>query len=279
MDKQMETLFEKIKQEMEKQITSLTSKIDKKLEPVLEENRELKKEVSFLKSKITSLEKATRKNNFVLHGVIENEKGTTGLLDLVLEILNILNQNTKSDKWDKWEISHVQRLGAKRERKNRPILVTVTLAWRKIEVLRNNKHLPDKIFATEDYPKEVLQKRKDLKLKMKEEIEKGNIAYIRYDKLIVKEANNEMINQPTTSSVTMFSNKNQSPQNQPTKRILSESPELPRSGNQDAPKSNKQPIKKNKTNIKNYVTYEPHSIATQTGKPQGQKKTIHDNNA
>lgn len=36
---------------------------------------------------------------------------------------------------------------------------------------------------TEDFPKEVLEFRKELKAKQKEEQEKGNTAFIRYDKL------------------------------------------------------------------------------------------------
>ncbi|KAL0849608.1 hypothetical protein ABMA28_013867 [Loxostege sticticalis] len=47
-------------------------------------------------------------------------------------------------------------------------------------------------------------KRKELKEKMEEEIEKGKVAYIRYDKLIVKEAPNEKRKRsPTQSPKTM----------------------------------------------------------------------------
>lgn len=45
------------------------------------------------------------------------------------------------------------------------------------------------MYITEDYSKEVLEKRKALQAQLKEEWEKGNTAYLKYDKLIVKENN------------------------------------------------------------------------------------------
>ncbi|GBP12045.1 Putative uncharacterized transposon-derived protein F52C9.6 [Eumeta japonica] len=45
------------------------------------------------------------------------------------------------------------------------------------------------IYITEDYTKEVLEKRKLLQTRLKEERMKGNFAYLKYDKLVVKENN------------------------------------------------------------------------------------------
>ncbi|VVD01456.1 unnamed protein product [Leptidea sinapis] len=42
-------------------------------------------------------------------------------------------------------------------------------------------------YITEDFPKEVLEKIRELKPKLIEEREKGNTAYIKYDQLVVKE--------------------------------------------------------------------------------------------
>ncbi|KAK9884653.1 hypothetical protein WA026_007497 [Henosepilachna vigintioctopunctata] len=41
----------------------------------------------------------------------------------------------------------------------------------------------------EDYSEEALKKRKELQTKLVEERNKGNIAYLRYDKLIIEENN------------------------------------------------------------------------------------------
>lgn len=45
------------------------------------------------------------------------------------------------------------------------------------------------IHITENYLKEVLVKRKELQVKLTEESQKGNTAYLNYDKVIVKNEN------------------------------------------------------------------------------------------
>jgi hypothetical protein len=200
MDNQMQILLEQIQQAMDKQTITLQNTIDAKLEPIMKENKQLKEDVSTLKSRIYNLEKITKKNNFILHGVAERETSASELMELVLNTLNTLSESANINQWDKWEISNVQRLGRKQDDKNRPILITITLAWRKIEVLKNNKKFPSSIYATEDYPKEVLEKRRELKTKMTEELQKGKIAYIRYDRLIVKEATSEKRKRAPTDS-------------------------------------------------------------------------------
>lgn len=66
-------------------------------------------------------------------------------------------------------------------------MITVTLVWRKIELLKNKKLFPENIYITEDFPKEVLLKRKELRKQKEEEIINGKIAFIRYDNIIIKD--------------------------------------------------------------------------------------------
>ncbi|KAJ0180582.1 hypothetical protein K1T71_003986 [Dendrolimus kikuchii] len=120
-------------------------------------------------------------------------------MEMILEVLNNLSTKANLEKWDRWELSKVQRLGRK-EGKAKPILVTVTLTWTKIEVLKNNKLFSEGIYVTEDYLREVLSKGKELKAKLNEEREKGKIAFIRYGKLILKEAHNEKTRRSPTKS-------------------------------------------------------------------------------
>ncbi|KAL4712349.1 hypothetical protein ACJJTC_001510 [Scirpophaga incertulas] len=82
----------------------------------------------------------------------------------------------------------VRRLGKKVDGQIRPVLISLTLNWRKLEILKNKKSFPENIYVTEDFPKDVLTKRKDLKKIAEEEKAKGNVAYIHYDKIIIKEA-------------------------------------------------------------------------------------------
>ncbi|CAH2101713.1 unnamed protein product [Euphydryas editha] len=117
------------------------------------------------------------------------------LMDVVLTTLNDMTKAANIEDFDKWEISEAYRLGRlgkKDGKKTRPILITLTLAWRKKELLRNSKKLPENIYITEDYPKDVINIRKELKMKQQAERKKGKIAYIRYDKLIVKDNNTKI---------------------------------------------------------------------------------------
>lgn len=192
MEEQIKILFEEMKQELQKQVTIMTENVtktisatmDEKLKPLVEENKALKQEITTLKNKVQILEKQSRRNNIILHGIAETEKNITELMELVVENLN--KNKAKLENFDKWEISRVQRLGNKNDKNMRPILISLTLAWRKIELLTNNKMFPENVYITEDFPKDVLVRRNELKAKLKEEINKGKIAYIRYDKLIVK---------------------------------------------------------------------------------------------
>jgi hypothetical protein len=193
--------------------TELANMIDEKLKPVIEENKQLKIEIENIKAK---MEKETRRNNLVLHGLPEKETDNVELLELVVETLNTLSENAGIDNWDKWEISGVRRLGKKGGKSIRPVLISVTLLWRKILILKNKKKFPKDIYATEDYPKEILDKRRGLKSQLEEERKKGKIAYILYDKLVVKEPINEKRKRspsgsPSTSHATQHYPTNNKP--------------------------------------------------------------------
>lgn len=196
----METKISEIKKEFSNQTTILVEKlttnmantIEEKLKPILEENLTLKKEVTTLNKKVLHLEREIKKNNIILHGIGEKEnEDKNDLMNLVIGTLNDARIEENINEFDKWEISEVRRLGKKISGKQRPILIRLTLAWRKIEILKKCKNFPTNVYATEDFSKEVLQTRKELKKKVKEEIEKGNRAFIRYDKIIIKGKENE----------------------------------------------------------------------------------------
>ncbi|VVC98804.1 unnamed protein product, partial [Leptidea sinapis] len=75
------------------------------------------------------------------------------------------------------EIRAAYRIGKKNEKNKRPILFTLTKTWKKTQILKSKKYLPNKINISEDYPREILAKRKELQ---------GRYAYIKYDKLVVQ---------------------------------------------------------------------------------------------
>lgn len=186
----MDLKMNELKEEFMKQTSSLASNmaniIDQKLNPLLEENAQLKNEVMTLKNKVGNLEKEMRRNNILLHGLKETESNSNELMNLVVQFLNNIGNKCGIREFDMWELNQVQRLGKKVDNKHRPILVKFTLAWRKVEILKNGKYFPATTYATEDFPKEVLQIRKELKIQQHEEKKKGNFAVIRYDKLVIK---------------------------------------------------------------------------------------------
>ena len=86
------------------------------------------------------------------------------------------------------DVSKICRIGPNKQHKIRPVLITFANTWRRTEVLKLKKSLKN-VYVTEDYPKEVLEKRRELKPKLIEERAKGNIAYLKYDQLVVREGN------------------------------------------------------------------------------------------
>lgn len=190
MSEEMLQLFQLMKMELEKQTTTITQNItntlmrtiDDKIQPLLEENKQLKSEVQTLNREMNHLKETNRKNNIILHGVKETENNYTELFNIIMDILQNLNV-----KIEKFEINKFFRLGRKQDgSKIRPILVSLISYQRKAEIMKNKAKMPLKTFLTEDFSKETLELRKNLQQQLKEEREKGNEAFIKNNKLIVR---------------------------------------------------------------------------------------------
>ncbi|XP_063836439.1 uncharacterized protein LOC135085596 [Ostrinia nubilalis] len=183
---QFQKLFDKIKIEMQNQTKDILSQMDEKLSPIKQELEELRLENLQLKDKLKSIEKHHKKNNIIIHGL---EEGDLPENDLLTEIKEKFKTSLDISLEDR-DINKIMRLGKKDLEKSRPrpVLIEFVNNWKKNQIMKNKKHLKD-IFATEDYPKDVLQKRKQLLELMHTERSKGNYAVIIYDKLIIKENN------------------------------------------------------------------------------------------
>lgn len=179
-----EEFFEKIKIEMSIQTKEIISQIDGKLQPITQELENLKLENQELRNKINNLEKSKKSNNIIFYGLEEKEHSQSELLD---EVVEKIKKDLKIN-LDNRDINIIQRIGKvnKVNNKGRPVLISFINNWKKKEVMKNKKYLKD-IYASEDYPKEVQEKRKELQVKLIEERKKGNYAIINYDKLIIKE--------------------------------------------------------------------------------------------
>jgi hypothetical protein len=195
IDQILKKIEEKMEQQSEKQVEMITKNltenfaqmIDEKLNLLAIENQNLKKEIDGLTVKVNILERETRKSNLIIHGLPEQEKNNNELMESIITTLNILSNNAELDPWDKWEISKCHRIGKKSNEKKRPVLISPTLAWRRTQILKNNRKFPDGVHATEDMPREVLNKRRELRPELLERLKEGKVAFIKYDRLIVKE--------------------------------------------------------------------------------------------
>ncbi|KAH9645453.1 hypothetical protein HF086_008799 [Spodoptera exigua] len=189
MDKNMELLLRKLDEKLEKQANlitqsvtkNVTEAIDEKMNVIMEENKLLKNKVLELELKIKSLEREKRKNNLVFFGVEEIGKTERELVDYIKDTIEESGVQMNSQ-----EISNIYRIGKQAENKNRPVVVSLTTQWKKHLILQNKSKFPSKIYVKEDYSKETLEKRKQLMSQLEEEKKKGNIAYLKHDKLIVK---------------------------------------------------------------------------------------------
>lgn len=151
---------------------------------------------------------------------------------------------------------HLQyrRLGKKGE-KVRPIVITFNTLGFKLKIQKTKHNLQNtSYYLKEDYPIEVLIKRKELQIQLQKEKDAGNTAFIKYDKIII------------------LSNK-KPPQKQSSKRNLSVSPETLHPDNQNVQQNSKQPPKKIKGDMKNYIIQKPKLTLAQPVSTQRQSKT------
>uniref|UniRef100_A0A2A4J3C0 Endonuclease-reverse transcriptase n=1 Tax=Heliothis virescens TaxID=7102 RepID=A0A2A4J3C0_HELVI len=183
-------------QQTESLTKTLMDRMDEKLNPIIKENEQLKQKVCNLEKEIEYLKREKKSNNIIIFGLEEGENSTSELFKSVKVILKEdLNINM-----EEFELNNIYRLGKNKvQNKPRPVHCSFVSAWKKEEIMKNRKNLKN-IYISEDYSKEVLEKRKALLPRLKEEREKGNIAFLKYDNLVVKEPNAEKRKrEPTTS--------------------------------------------------------------------------------
>lgn len=151
-------------------------------------NEQIEQKFETQKIKIENFERLLRRKNIVIFGVKDDERNYYDLEKKVFEFIN----NMLNIKCDKNTIESVRRIGKKHE-KIRPILVTLLTMGLKIEIMKHKKDLNGTPFyIKEDYPIEVLNKRRELQAEIKKAKEQGVKAILKYDKLVIlNDKNNE----------------------------------------------------------------------------------------
>nr|XP_034837725.1 protein unc-13 homolog C-like [Maniola hyperantus] len=201
--------------QMEDKISNkVNSHMNKKFEDLNRDLQDLRSRSDNHEKRLYYLEKASVERNLVFFGVTENEKS---YFDLLNTMINIIGQKIGVPVQE-LEIQSVKRLG-KRNSKPRPVSVVLTTLGSKISILKNKKRLDGTgIHVSQEFPVPILEKRRMLKTQLKTELEKGNVAYLNYDRLIIKEkpkSNTQKKRQLSTSPIqtsnrTASQNKNDS---------------------------------------------------------------------
>lgn len=194
MEQQMDAFWHKLKQEMSAQTREITEAVTKKvsesinekLTALAEENNNMKIEIKTLKDKIELMENQKRKNNVIFFGMKEEQNNESPIESITKLLEKNMNIYIKPQ-----EINNAYRLGAKKDNKPRPILVTFTTNWRKQEILRNKKKLDQEIYIKEDLSKETLEKRKELLPQLQAERAQGKICFFVKDKIVIKESKDD----------------------------------------------------------------------------------------
>lgn len=154
------------------------------LQCLANENERLHIENKALQERMVKLECYQRRNNLVFQGIAE-EKGETAekcekkILD-ALENITGLPQNIK--------ISRSHRVGPFRNDHTRPIVCHIHWYKNKVKILRGKKQLPDGIYVEEDFPPEVIERRKILRPVLKAALQKEdykNNTYLSVDRLVI----------------------------------------------------------------------------------------------
>lgn len=124
MEGQFQILFDKMKLEMQKQnaelkesiTTSIMEKMEERLAPLMEENKNLKSRTEKLENEIEYLKRGEKNNNILVFGLEENE---TSIPDLIKKLKDKFNSDLNI-KIEDYEVNKIRRLGHKNRENNKP---------------------------------------------------------------------------------------------------------------------------------------------------------------
>lgn len=183
--------------EIRKNGENVTQQVTLNLNKILEEKfskwdgkqKELEEKVENQEKRIHFLEKQARQRNIVFFGIEEKETSYQNLQNNMVDFIQeffTLNIEPR-------DIQEIKRIG-KRGDRPRPIIVTFTTLGTRISIFKQKSVLRDTpYYLKEDYPPQVLEKRRELQKQAKLEKEKGNIVKIKYDKIVIIKPSNKRL--------------------------------------------------------------------------------------
>lgn len=181
MHEQKDTILKTADKVTETVTENINKIIDEKFKLWDEQLENINERLENQDRRLNYLEKQARQCNLVFFGIDEDENS---YLHMEEKIITFIHKYLKVN-IDNRDIEAIRRIGKKSE-KPRPVVVTFVTLGIKIKVLKSKTALKDTpYYIQEDYPPQILQKRKELQAQVNKEREKGNIAILKYDKLII----------------------------------------------------------------------------------------------
>ena len=140
--------------------------------------------INNLFEKMDYVENQTRRNNLLIDGVSDSKSESWS--EIEINVKKVISDHLKIDS-KLIEIERSHRTGKyDHAGRPRPIVVKLLRYKNKEEILKRAKSLKGtNIFINEDFSENVRMKRKNLLPQLREERKKGNIAFLKYDQLVV----------------------------------------------------------------------------------------------
>lgn len=191
MMQMMENLQRDVNQgssEVKTDISALNDNLNAKFDEVKKEVKEMREKVANQEERILAVENHNRKRNLIIFNVKEVESDSADLEQFLLTFF----KNQMHIEVSLEEIDVIYRLGKKNAKNDlsrpRPILIGFTTYRKKVLILSNKSKLSScKIGISDDFSKDILEKRKILKLKVEALKMKNVNARIKYDSIMVDE--------------------------------------------------------------------------------------------
>lgn len=141
-----------------------------------------------LDGKVDYLEAQSKRNNLIIDGIPETKRESWQ--DTENKVRQVLSEKLGIN-MDAVEVERAHRMGETTVGGRHRSIIVKFFRWKDKEdvMARANKLRGSNIYLNEDYSEAVRLRRKELIPIMKAERAKGNIAYIRYNKLIVHPPN------------------------------------------------------------------------------------------
>jgi len=145
-------------------------------------------DIQFNKEGIDYLENQSRRNNLRLDGITEDRNETWAQTEDKVRDTLIQKLQMEQAEVTALEIERAHRTGPRKEGKPRTVVVRLSRFKDRENILRKVREVkPRGLFINEDFSQAVQDRRRQLVTKMKEHRAQGKIAYLSFDKLIVKD--------------------------------------------------------------------------------------------